>query len=78
MDRRLFPSSRVHPWGLVFSNQRCPRCHVHRFEAEVARVEYDRLLSGEADSVFVPGRCERCGFKENYRIYADGRVVTLV
>ena len=78
MNRRLFPSSHLHPWGLVFSNQRCPRCHVHRFEAEVTRKEYDSLLAGETDSVFVPGHCERCGLKETYLIYADGRVVRLV
>lgn len=78
MNRRLFPSSHLHPGGLVFSNHRCPRCHVHRFKAKVARDEYDSLLAGETDSVFVPGRCDRCGFKENYRIYADGRLVRLI
>jgi hypothetical protein len=63
MSRRLFPRTFLLPWGLVGRHHRCPRCHVHRFEWEISRQEWDRLSAGHSDKAFGNGQCTGCSWR---------------
>jgi len=70
MSRRLFPRTFLHPWGLVGRNDRCPRCHVHRFDWEISRRELDRLVAGDSETAFGSGQCRRCCWRGGFSIDA--------
>jgi hypothetical protein len=73
MSRRLFPRTFLQPWGLVGRHERCPRCHVHRFDWEISRREWDRLVAGDSERAFGDGRCTQCRWRGAFRMDREGR-----